>query len=301
MDSELSHLHKLEQMLHTGNEDVIVINDKILSKLKGNGFVAVVFDFDGVLLREIGFAEKGYAWLVRAIRDNNVDSTDINVMKEDVEFAKRFRHQIKGKSIGEKITIFRNKFGNSSSTIQSELLVKGWYDFFKNYLISSFGRNPEEYCIPGARHLLEASHKQISVYGLTANEHSHAKWLMKFVDLSQYFKEIIGYSSDLLKEESKGSLLADLLNRNRISPDDSCYIGDGSSDVKAGIYAKTFTIGIANNEIPISLVREQFEKTRIIEKAIRNGNELLKTGCDILATSTMALNDIARYFGKMKM
>lgn len=289
----------LNDLFQAGEEDVIVIDNEAAQKCKDKGCKAVVFDFDGVLLKEIGLAEKGYAWVVRAVRDGIVDPGDFAVADDDVKAASDFRPNIKGKSMVEKVAAFRENFGKVVVEVSDEEFIQRWFDALKNIVASRFNGNKDDYCLPGAQELVHEASLRSKVMGVTANEHNHASWLMDFVGLKKYFEEIVGYPIRSLPRTSKASLLADLLFRREINPAEACYIGDAVSDIKAGKRAGTVTIGIANNETAISKIGDEGERQRVIEKSLKNAEKLVDAGCDLLATSSMAYKEIARYFRQL--
>jgi len=291
------HYDQLKELLSSDKEDVLVINQGRVNKHR-NLFKAVVFDFDGVLLRENNLAERGYAWLIRSLRDGNYDPRNINVSAYDIGMATAFRSTIKGAPMKEKVKVFKVVFGKGDLKIPVEKLVRLWFDALKNNVLSQFANNPNNYRMPGAKELLETTDSKcsIAIYGVTANEFQHAYFLMELVGFKDYFSEIVGFPINSFPHTSKASLLSDLLFRHYIKPMNAVYIGDGTSDIKAGKRAGAFTIGIANASMPVSLIEDPKEKKKIIEKSIKNGMKLIDEGCDLLATSTLAYKKIVAYF-----
>jgi phosphoglycolate phosphatase-like HAD superfamily hydrolase len=289
------YIEELERLFQSEKEDVVVINDKEAGKYRREGFKAVVFDFDGVLLIENDSAEKGYAWLSRSLREGNFNPKDIGVSKSDVEKARAFRPNIKGKSMAEKVEAFNAEFGKGVIEMPVDKLIRLWFDALKYNVMDQFGNDPNAYRMPGAKVLLETAASKAVVLGVTANEFFHAHFLMDFVGFKDFFSEIVGYPINAFPKTSKASLLADVLFRHGINSDDACYIGDGASDIKAGKKARTFTIGIANATMPITMVSDA-KKEKIIEKSMNNARKLIEADCDILATSVMAYTKIAEFF-----
>lgn len=290
--------NKLSEMFKNEVEDIIEINKETAFRYKSDGCKAIVFDFDGVLLKEIGIAELGYAWAIRALRDGIFDPTNIELHFDDIDIAQKYRTVIKGKPMTEKLDILRQRFGNKCINIGNDEIITLWYDFFTYYVQFKYSKNEKEYLLPGALELIKKAYQCGKVFGVTANEQRYALWIMNFVGLREYFKEIVGYPIHTLHNTSKGSLLNDLLFRWGIRPNEACYIGDGSSDIQAGMQAGVLTIGIANNEIPISYISCIEEKERVSIKAFNNAIMLAEAGCDILATSPMAYPSIAAFFAQ---
>jgi phosphoglycolate phosphatase-like HAD superfamily hydrolase len=279
---------QLNEMLQLGSENIIVINREIVDHFKKKECKAVVFDFDGVLTKEIDIAEKGYAWVIRVVRDGIIDPNNVELQNDDIEIARNFRPTIKGKSMVEKVNILREKFGKASVNLTNSEIIVGWYDFFRFLILSIYGENKNEYILPGAEELLNESHRYFKVFGVTANEQQYATWLMEFVCLKKYFNEIVGYPIHASPGTTKASLLDVLLSRWEIPPEEVCFIGDGVTDIIAGKSVGTLTIGMANNEMPIGEIKNVIDKERVINKALANGKNLIEAGCDILATSTLA-------------
>lgn len=250
-----------------------------------------IFDFDGVLIKETGIAEIGYAWVISSIRDDFIPVEPKDIMEEDVKFAKDFRPLIKGKSMVEKVDIFHALFHKKASQEAKYKLIAGWYDFLKIYIRSQFAKNNLELRLPGSEFLLQEAAKSSRLFGLTANEQYHAQWLMDFVKLLRYFEEIVGFPIET--ETSKYHLLMNIISRKKLKSSEVCLIGDGVSDIIMGKKAGVLTIGISNNEMPLSLVQDGTDKERIRIKAIKNAEKLLEAGCDILATSTMAYKQLS--------
>lgn len=286
----------LREMLESGSEGIVVVNHKRVNQFIDRGCQAVVFDFDGVLIKEIGIVEKGYAWLLRAVRDEILDPENIVVDDKDVKLARDFRPNIKGKSILEKVDAFRSEFGKSSTALDINNLIRRWLDAFKFNVIAWFADNPENYRMEGAHELLQTASSKSLVFGVTANEYLHANWLMEFVGFKKYFVEVVGYPTNAFPNTSKGSLLADLLFRREIYSQNACYIGDGTSDIKAGIKAGTLNIGISNATMPVSMINDDIQRKKVINSSLVNGEKLAVAGCDILATSPMAHQDLAKFF-----
>ena len=258
----------LKSFFETSREDVVVIQ----------GFSPVstfVFDFDGVIVRECGIVEIGYAWLVRAVRDGIMDSSDLDVSQADVALVKEFRPTIKGKTWLEKVEAFRRGFGGSRPVACSDLeLVDKYVETSRAAVLRRFGAYPRDYLLPGAVDFLEAARKTGRVFGLTANVQDQGAWLMDFVGLSCCFDEIVGFRRDAVSGATKGKLLADLLRRHGIDPSLAVYIGDGVPDMKAADAAGAVAAGIANG--------------------FDNGRKLIKAGCALLATSSRAGVDVIK-------
>ena len=282
----------LEDMLANEKEGLLPV---FHSSSSHDGIETVVFDFDGVLLKEIGIAEQGYAWVINAIK-NGIPSNQyhLNFTGNDINFAKHLRPKVKGKNIIEKIQIIRQILNSPSNHPTTEDLIQGWYGFFRTTIQNRFGNQSDDFLIPGAKDLINQAVQHFSVFGLTANEYNHAQWIMKFVGLESNFQEIVGFPANSFPLTSKASLLADLCFRNDIEASKVCFIGDGNSDIYAGRKVGVATIGIANNEMPIALVSESNEKNRIIKKSAINASKLIDAKCDFLATSTFAYSEILK-------
>ena len=264
-----SPLKKLNQLFTNNQQSAFQIN----SIYPISNFI---FDFDGVLVKECDIIEKGYAWLIRAVRENKFDTQNLDVLESDLELAYIIRPQVKAKSQVEKITIVNEKYGNLKLTEKflEEIIILWTNRVFTNYILEQFSDNPKNYLLDGANNFLEKSGQIGKVFGLTANIQPQAEFLMEFVGLTKYFREIVGFPVDLSKNVnlSKTKMLQNLIISHELKVEQTCYIGDSSTDIKAGQDAGILTIGIANN--------------------YSNGKALIEQGCDIIATSTAAYSDI---------
>lgn len=258
----------LKSFFETSREDVVVLR-------RFSPVSTFVFDFDGVIVRECGIVEIGYAWLVRAVRDGITDSSDLNVSQADIALVKDFRPAIKGKTWLEKVEAFRRDFGGSRPVGCSDLeLVDKYVETSRTAVQRRFGAHPRDYLLPGAVDFLEAARKAGRVFGLTANVRNQGAWLMEFVGLSSCFDEIVGFRRDAVSGATKGKLLADLLRRHGIDPSRAAYIGDGVPDMKAAGDAGAVSAGIANG--------------------VDNGRRLVDAGCNVIATSSRAGGDVIK-------
>jgi phosphoglycolate phosphatase-like HAD superfamily hydrolase len=255
-----------EDYLKTGREKVIVTG-------RFSPTSAFVFDFDGVIIKECGVVETGYAWLVRAIREGNLDTSDVNLSRSAEDEVRKFRPRIKGKTLLEKVEAFRLEFGDSAPLPCGAVdLLWKYVEALRTKIRADFGSDPAQYLLPGAVEFLESARKAGPVFGLTANVQQQGEWLMGFVGLSGVFDKIVGFAIDAESGTSKGTLLADLLRRNNIEPGCAAYIGDGVPDMKAAHAARAVAAGIAND--------------------IENGRKLLDTGCALIATSSRVGVDV---------
>lgn len=228
---------------------------------------AFVFDFDGVLLHECGMVETGYAWLARAVREGNWDIHDHDVTERDVSEVRALRPVIKGKPPVEKVTIFWSRFGSGSRLpFSPETAVERWFSFVKDRIQCRFGRNPSLYLIPGAADMVKAAKEYGPVFGLTANIQSQADFLMEFVGLSPCFDRIVGYAPSAGPGTDKGAMLADLLALHGVDPQETAFIGDGTSDMRAAHRAGALAVGIAND--------------------LQNGRGLIEADCGVIATDS---------------
>lgn len=262
-------IKKLKQLFDKNKESAFQINSI-------HPISNFIFDFDGVLLKECNIIEKGYAWLIRAVRENNFDTKDLNINHNDLKQAHFIRPQVKGKSQAEKIAIVNEKFGNLTFTdkrIEKTIIL--WAgNIFTKFILQQFEKNPKNYLLNGAENFLKETCRIGKTFGLTANIQPQAEYLMKFVGLTKYFKGIVGFPVEIKKNVnlSKKEMLQNLMTKNSLDIKQTCYIGDSPSDIIAGKGAGIFTIGIANN--------------------YSNGVALIEQGCDIIATSTAAYSNI---------
>lgn len=227
-----------------------------------------IFDFDGVLLEECGVVESGYAWLLRAVRDGVWDTTDIYVSADDIEIAREFRPNIKGKSPIEKVVAYKRAFGNGRPLpMQLMEVVESWFSVVAGVIRNRFGEDSASYLLPGALKLVETACQRGSAFGLTANIQRQADFLMGFVGLSGYFNRIVGFPVDATSDMNKATMLEDLIESHGLDKSETCYIGDGAPDMKAANTAGIIAVAISNDLI--------------------GGKKLLSQDCHVVATSSI--------------
>ena len=249
---------KLEWLFETSREGLLLLSDPSYRH-------HFVFDFDGVLLKECGVAEVGYAWLVRAFREDNWRVFDIDINIADQFEAKAFRPNIKGKSPIEKVEILRDHYGTTlASEIHALDAVYMWFEVMAGEIKRRFGSNPTAYLLPGAKNFVSAASRYGHAYGLTANIQNQAEYLMQFVELQSFFQQIIGYPPEARAGTTKATMLQSLLHSQGVEAQSACYIGDGVPDMRAAHEAGVLAIGVAND--------------------LENGLHLLEEGCDVLCT-----------------
>ncbi len=262
-------LKKLEQFFNNNQETAFQINSI-------HPISNFIFDFDGVLVKECDIIENAYGWIIRAVREKNFDTNDLNISNDDLEQAHYIRPIVKAKSQTEKITVLNEKYGNLNLTKENieELIVLWTKEVFTNLILKEFGNNPKDYLVEGAKYFLEKTSQIGKVFGLTANIQPQAEFLMEFVDLTKYFAEIVGFPVEISKNIrlNKTKMLQNLMLKQGLHVKETCYIGDSATDIRAGQGAGILTVGIANN--------------------YPNGVELIEQGCDIIATSTAACSDV---------
>ena len=270
------YLEKLKQIFSNNQESALQINSN-------HPISNFVFDFDGVLVKECNIIEKGYAWLIRAVREKKFETEDLNINTNDLNEAFIIRPQVKAKSQAEKISIVNEKYGNLTLTEQlTEKIIIMWTkEVFTNIILEQFRENPKNYLLDGAESFLKETNQIGKVFGLTANIQPQAEFLMEFVGLTKYFREIVGYPVEIKKNVklSKQKMLINLMKKHGLDAKQTCYIGDSVPDIKAGQGAGILTVGIANN--------------------YPNGVELIEQGCDIIATSTAAYSGVIELIGKL--
>jgi phosphoglycolate phosphatase-like HAD superfamily hydrolase len=268
-------LKKLKQLFSNNKESAFQLNST-------HPISNFIFDFDGVLVKECDIIEKGYAWLIRSVRENSFKTEDLIINQNDLEQAFLIRPQVKAKSQAEKISIINEKYGNLTLTeALTERIILLWTkEVFTNIILEQFRENPKNYLLHGAENFLKQTYQIGKVFGLTANIQPQAEFLMEFVGLTKYFQEIVGYPVEVKKNVnlSKQKMLINLMKKQGLDAKQTCYIGDSVPDIKAGQGAGILTVGIANN--------------------YPNGVELIEQGGDIIATSTAAYLGVIELIGK---
>jgi phosphoglycolate phosphatase-like HAD superfamily hydrolase len=233
--------------------------------------LAVGFDMDGVITKEIGYFSRTWATLFRrALKDPNARIGDIS--PSDLAFGKSFRRETKGGVLMQRVKLFTERVKVDDKETNPVKLQDTYITLLRQQITSQFEGNFGEYLLEGADAVLaELQSKGIPAHLITANIQPQAEWMADKLGIRGRFKTINGYPMSVVdgKEPTKTSIILRILEASDIEPASFLFIGDGTSDIRFGQDAGVATLGVANN----------FE----------NGCRLIDAGTDFIATNTKTL------------
>ncbi|KAH0573725.1 Haloacid dehalogenase-like hydrolase family protein [Spironucleus salmonicida] len=191
----------------------------------------VFFDLDGVLVKECGVAEYGYAYLLNLLADPVFDLSQAPDPKY-FKIASELRPKIKGRHPIAKVEIIYKLLQISAAQIARfppVMSVELWYAAQRTFIVKN--HPVASYIVPGAKELIQRMKSaNITLATLTANEAGQAKWLLEYCCVE--FDHIFGYDLERPDLVLKQDLPRQFLRENHFER--VFVIGDGVPDVLAG-------------------------------------------------------------------
>jgi phosphoglycolate phosphatase-like HAD superfamily hydrolase len=267
-EAVLSPGERLREFFLHGTEGAVIVGDVPAIR-------EYIFDFDGVIFRSSEIIVASYAWLIRGVREQSFDCEDLEFSALELEQARNFRQQIKGRTAHEKILAANRIFGRSCCLPRTATeLAQLWTQVYINTTKRMFHNHPRDLLVPGAEEFIRLVSERGRVFGLTAFLQDVADFLLGFVGLGEVFEKVQGCSVSNEEAVGKADMLRSFLTTLKTRQRAFCYIGDSILDVRAGRATGIGTVGIANT--------------------LANGLALLDEGCDVVATTPLAYRDVVR-------
>jgi len=209
---------------------------KILDKKK-----LIIFDFDGVIFN---ISEP----LKKATQDG-IKKYSIKTPEEEItEDLAHLIEEIQNYAIPQvllnaydltKDVAFLNKY----RLIKRIRIGIYMYNQFRQY-------NEDSGIFPGMELLIKSLHKKgYTLCIFTNNKRTHPIGILERYDLVRYFKLIYGFNEVSETKPSPEGILK-IMNELKIKNNETIFIGDMTSDIKAGKAAEVFTIGVATGLVP---------------------------------------------------
>jgi len=169
----------------------------------------LVFDFDGVLLESVSVKDQAFHELF-----------------EDATFEERknvlaLHQRTPGIHRRDKIALLMTEVLNRHPT---PVLVNVALKRFKNLVWNGLMQCPE---VEGVRYFLDATHKQIPCYVVSAAPHDELQAVARKRNFTQYFVDLFG------SPPGKAELLQRIAVLEDVHPEEITLIGDKYSDLKA--------------------------------------------------------------------
>ena len=166
---------------------------------------AVIFDFDGVLVESAELKTQAFASLYADFPDHLHEILSYHQQYVGISRYRKFQHfheVILGIPYTEEIGM---RLGAEFSRLVVDQIIAG----------------P---CVPGALEFLDEHHATLPLYVASGTPHAELEQIADAKRLSPYFRAL--YGSPLPKPEAT----AKVLERERLSPEQVVFVGDGLSD-----------------------------------------------------------------------
>lgn len=185
---------------------------------------AIIFDFDGVILDSAGIKTKAFRKLFNKDHPQSIDAiVDYHVNNMGVSRYTKFRH------------IYRNILRLPLSMgKERELGEKFSQIAFDEILKAPF--------ISGVLEFLKRNEKKYTLFIISGAPQEELDYIIKMRALSGYFQEVHGV---LL---SKSEVIRDIMLRQRLNKDETVFIGDADTDLKAAQETGVYFIAMANSD-----------------------------------------------------
>ena len=171
-------------------------------------FKVIIFDFDGVILESEQIKDQGFEYIFR-----DYPQAQGKIMEYHLANSARTRFE-KFQHISEKILHIP----------YTDELRQKYSREFSRFVFEGVKNCP---FVPGARELLEVYYPKFPLYVVSVTPEEDLTKIAQVRDLLKYFKKI--YGTPWRKREA----LKDILEREKIAPQDAVFIGDTYQDYQA--------------------------------------------------------------------
>jgi phosphoglycolate phosphatase len=142
---------------------------------------------------------------------------------------------------------------------------------------------PEQFLVPGARHLLESlTERGLTLYLASGTDDLNVKEEAGLLDVAKYFGNRIFGAQDDLKSFSKALLVQKILAQAEFAPAELLVFGDGYVEIEEVKKVGGIAVGVASEE-PQCVNIDEWKKQRLI-----------KVGADFIVPNFSGLRNLER-------
>ncbi|TXT62216.1 MAG: HAD-superfamily hydrolase [Promethearchaeota archaeon] len=207
-----------------------------MSKINLNEYKSIVFDLDGVIYDINDAIQKAVDDIIEKY---NLQVNKNNIMEEIAELIEKLQYKPVPKSILDSYNLLQLEF------------LKG-LSYFKKlriglFLLSQFNKYREDSGIfEGIEDVIKKlAEKELNLAILTNNKSDYAEEILEKFNLTRYFAKIIGFN-DLTNVKPDPEGLLKIIKDWNVEPEETIFIGDMQTDIKAGKAAGTTVICVAS-------------------------------------------------------
>ncbi len=181
---------------------------------------AIIFDFDGVIADSVGIKTRAFAYLFRNHPESVVDA----VVKYHIENGGQSRY-----------VKFRHYYENILKIEYTDAIGERLADEFSKFVLGEVIKCPY---IKGAREFIEAYYNDYMFFIVSGTPDDEIKLIVERKGLSSYFKEVCG------TPKKKGEWVRVILEKYKLLPVETVFIGDALDDYKGANANGCFFIGV---------------------------------------------------------